>query len=218
MNRITPSILAADFLHLSENIQRLEKAGIEKIHLDIMDGNFVPNISFGPMIIEQIRKVTDLHLETHLMIFDPEKWIDRFVDAGSDAIIVHLEATNHPKNCLEKIGRLKIDKGISIKPNTHIDKIKAFLPMLDIVLLMTVFPGFGGQAYLSDSNRRIEKLRKTIDGTPVDLAIDGGINTETIEQAIRAGANRCIAGSAVFRDGAIETNLITLKNLLDSAF
>ncbi|MBL7053008.1 MAG: ribulose-phosphate 3-epimerase [Candidatus Marinimicrobia bacterium] len=218
MNRITPSILAADFLHLSENIQRLEKAGIEKIHLDIMDGNFVPNISFGPMIIEQIRKVTDLHLETHLMIFDPEKWIDRFVDAGSDAIIVHLEATNHPKNCLEKIGRLKIDKGISIKPNTHIDKIKAFLPMLDIVLLMTVFPGFGGQAYLSDSNRRIEKLRKTIDGTPVDLAIDGGINTETIEQAIRAGANRCIAGSAVFRDGDIETNLITLKNLLDSAF
>ena len=218
MNRITPSILAADFLHLSENIQRLEKAGIEKIHLDIMDGNFVPNISFGPMIIEQIRKVTDLHLETHLMIFDPEKWIDRFVDAGSDAIIVHLEATNHPKNCLEKIGRLKIDKGISIKPNTHIDKIKAFLPMLDIVLLMTVFPGFGGQAYLSDSNRRIEKLRKTINGTPVDLAIDGGINTETIEQAIRAGANRCIAGSAVFRDGDIETNLITLKNLLDSAF
>ncbi len=217
MNRITPSILSADFLHLSENIQRLEKVGIEKIHLDIMDGNFVPNISFGAMIIEQIRKMTDLHLETHLMISEPEKWIDSFAKAGSDTIIVHLEATNHPKKCLEKIGHHKIDRGISIKPNTSLDKIGKYLPMLDMVLLMTVFPGFGGQKYLSDSNTRIEKLAMMLKGTSVDLAIDGGVNTETIAQAISAGANRCIAGSAVFRNGAIESNLANLKNLLDSA-
>jgi len=216
MNQIFPSILAANFMQLPDQLCRLKKMGVDTLHLDVMDGHFVPNLTFGPDLIRQIRNETDMFLETHLMIESPRKWIEEYAEAGSDAIIFHYEADNIPEETLDKIASLGLKRGISIKPNTPTRVIEKLLTHVDLVLLMTVYPGFGGQSYLSDSNGRIARLQSILNGTNVILEVDGGIDSETIRQAKLAGAERFIAGSAVFKDNQLEENLEKLVRKLRS--
>lgn len=199
MNRkikIAPSLLSADFARLGEEVARVEKAGCDWLHIDVMDGHFVPNITVGPFIVKAIRKITRLPLDVHLMIENPGRYIDSFADAGSDSITVHAEAC--PKNLgevLQKIRSRQIRAGVSLKPATALDALKDHLKEIDLVLLMTVNPGFGGQAFMPEVLPKIEALRRQFDK---DIEVDGGINKETAKEAVRAGANVLVAGTAIF--------------------
>ncbi len=194
--KIAPSLLSADFARLGEEVARVEKAGCDWIHIDVMDGHFVPNITVGPFIVKAIRKVTRLPLDVHLMIENPGQYIDSFADAGSDSITVHAEAC--PKNLAEVLQKIRArgaKVGVSLKPVTGIETIQNHLKDIDMVLLMTVNPGFGGQAFMPEVLSKIEALRRIFDK---DIEVDGGINKETSKEVVRAGANVLVAGTAVF--------------------
>ena len=194
--KIAPSLLAADFARLASEVEKVEKAGCDMIHIDVMDGHFVPNLTVGPFIVKAIRKLTKLSLDTHLMIEHPEKYIEQFVEAGSDGITVHAEAC--PGNLREVVRQIRAHKvtcGVSLKPATSLDALKDHLGDLDMVLLMTVNPGFGGQSFMPEVLPKIQALRKIFNK---DIEVDGGINKETSKEAIRAGANVLVAGTAIF--------------------
>ena len=194
--KIAPSLLAADFTRLAEEIRGVEKAGCDLIHIDVMDGHFVPNISVGPLIVEAVRKVTKLPLDTHLMIENPERYIKSFVEAGSDHITVHAEACeNNLGSLLGMIRSYSISCGVSIKPATPLAVIKDYLADVDMVLLMTVNPGFGGQSFMREVLPKIKELRSIFDK---DIEVDGGINKDTAREVIAAGANVLVAGTAIF--------------------
>ncbi len=194
--KIAPSLLAADFTRLAEEIRGVEKAGCDLIHIDVMDGHFVPNISVGPLIVEAVRKVTKLPLDTHLMIENPERYIKSFVEAGSDHITVHAEACeNNLGSLLGMIRSYSISCGVSIKPATPLAVIKDYLADVDMVLLMTVNPGFGGQSFMREVLPKIKELRSVFDK---DIEVDGGINKDTAREVIAAGANVLVAGTAIF--------------------
>jgi len=199
--KIAPSILAADFMRLGEEIKAIEKAGAAMVHIDVMDGMFVPNISIGVPVVESLRKATELQLDVHLMIVEPIRYVETFARAGADVITVHLEACKDVGKTIEKIRELGCKAGVSIKPGTDADKITPWLEKLDMVLVMTVEPGFGGQKYIHEASGKIYELRRYIDekGLDVDIQVDGGINMETIREAAAAGANIFVAGTAVFR-------------------
>ena len=194
--KIAPSILSADFTKLSSEIKKVEKAGCDMIHIDVMDGHFVPNITVGPFIVKAIRRLTKLPLDTHLMIENPEKYIAQFAEAGSDGITVHVEACpGRLDKVLDLVHSHKIRCGLSLKPATPLSEIEKFLPKIDLVLVMTVNPGFGGQLFMPEMLPKIEKLRQKFSG---DIEVDGGINGKTALDAIRAGANILVAGTAIF--------------------
>ena len=196
---IAPSILAADFGYLMRDIKAVEN-NAEYLHIDVMDGHYVNNISFGIPVIQSIRKYTDMKFYTHLMITNPEKYIKAFADAGSDNITFHLECSDDPDKLIEEIRSLGLSAGISIHPDTPVEKVFPYIGKVDIILIMTVYPGFGGQGYLPSSNERIAKLRKAIDEQDADtiISVDGGITLANVKEVYDAGARLFVAGSTVF--------------------
>lgn len=207
-NYLSPSILSADFAHLGEDIRKAEAAGVPYLHYDVMDGMFVPSISFGMPVLKSVRKITDLVLDVHLMIEDPDRYIDDFVKCGADIITVHYEACKDVKKTLQMIRDRGVKAGVTIKPNTPNRVLADLLDQVDMVLLMTVEPGFGGQAYIPSSTEKIRELRRMLDerGLQTDLEVDGGIKKENLQMVLDAGANVIVAGSAIF-GGDIEQNV-----------
>ncbi|MGB2167504.1 MAG: ribulose-phosphate 3-epimerase [Candidatus Puniceispirillales bacterium] len=195
---IAPSILAADFAHLADNVREVTAAGADWIHLDVMDGHFVPNISFGAPIIAALRPVTDLPFDCHLMIAPAEPFLADFAKAGADRIIVHAEATQHLDRALQMIADLGCKAGVALNPATPIDAVSHVLDRVDLVLIMTVNPGFGGQSFLPSMLPKITSMRAMIGDRNIRIEVDGGINADTAKQAIAAGADILVAGSSVF--------------------
>lgn len=201
MVKISPSILAADFSRLLDEIVSMEQAGADMIHLDVMDGIFVTNISFGLPVIESLRKRTDMIFDVHLMIDRPERYAKRFIDAGADILTFHIEATEDPAGLLDLIRSYGAKAAISIKPGTPAEAVFPLLDKCDMVLVMTVEPGYGGQKFMADMLPKIAEIKKEIDkrGLVVDIQVDGGINPENAPSVISAGANILVAGSSVFK-------------------
>ncbi len=202
MIKIAPSILAADFSQLGEEVQDVERGGADYIHIDVMDGHFVPNITIGPLIVESLRPVTNLPLDVHLMIENPELYIEDFVKAGANIISVHVEACRHLHRTIQQIKSLGAQAGVVLNPATPIGTIEHILAEVDLVLLMTVNPGFGGQTFISSVVPKIEQLSSLIkeQQLQVDIEVDGGVNRETAQSCIEAGANVLVAGSAIFNE------------------
>ena len=207
---ISPSILSADFANLDKDIKRVETAGAEWLHIDVMDGHFVPNITIGVPVVKSLRKVTNLVLDVHLMIENPEKYIEPFVKAGADIITFHYEATNAAEELIEKIHSYGIKAGISIKPNTPTESIYPYLNIVDMVLVMTVEPGFGGQGFIHECAAKIPLIRER---APKELIIqvDGGINNVTSKICTSLGTNCLVAGSYIFNSEDIDSAVKSLR-------
>lgn len=218
MGKIAPSILSADFARLGEEVQAVEKAGADYIHVDVMDGHFVPNITIGPLVVEGVRKVTSLPLDVHLMIENPDQYISEFAKAGSDIITVHVEAVNHLHRSIQLIRDAGCKTGVSLNPATSLDTIEYVLEDLDMVLIMSVNPGFGGQKFIPGVLTKIKKLRGMIieRGLDIDIEVDGGVNSKTIGNVSRAGANVFVAGSAIFnKDDYAEAIKVIREGMLE---
>jgi ribulose-phosphate 3-epimerase len=214
MSNIAPSILSADFARLGEQVKAAEAAGVDRLHVDVMDGHFVPNITIGPLVVRALRRVTDLRLDTHLMIEAPERYLEAFAQAGVSALIVHVETCPHLHRTIQQIKELGIRAGVTLNPATPLVCLEEILPEVDIVLVMSVNPGFGGQSYIPSSTGRIARLRAMLDdiGSPAELEVDGGINPDTIAEAVEAGATVLVAGSAVFNgEGTVGENIRRLR-------
>ncbi|ALS76848.1 ribulose phosphate epimerase [Planococcus rifietoensis] len=200
MIKIAPSILAADFAKLGQEVQEVEKAGADWIHIDVMDGHFVPNITMGPIVVDALRPLTELPLDVHLMIENPDRYIEDFAKAGADYITVHVEACPHLHRTIQLIRSFGVKPGVVLNPHTPIETIQHVLEDIDLVLFMTVNPGFGGQKFIHSVVPKVAALSQLIQdkGLSVDIQIDGGINEETIVPCAQAGANVFVAGSAIF--------------------
>ena len=203
MNRINiaPSILAADPVQLGEELRKIEDAGADYVHVDVMDGHFVPNLAYSPDIVKGLRTVSKLPFDVHLMIEEPKKYIETFVKAGADIITVHEEVTENYAEMADFIHSFGVKAGISVKPNTPIERLENDFDKFDLILIMTVEPGFGGQSYIENMNEKIRKTRALIDesGKNIELEIDGGVTVENISEAVKCGADVIVAGSTVFK-------------------
>ncbi len=211
--KISPSILSADFSILGDEIKSLEKAGADLIHIDVMDGHFVPNITMGPPIIKQIRKCTKLPFDVHLMISPVEKYIKAFADAGSDIITLHPEATDNLKRAVQTVKSFGKKAGVSLNPKTPIRALMDVINDIDLILIMSVNPGFAGQSFMSEVLPKVTELRKMINDKKlkIDIEIDGGINFETAALAVKAGANILVSGTTIF-SGSLKDNIQKLRN------
>ena len=211
--KISPSILSADFSILGDEIKNLEQAGADLIHIDVMDGHFVPNITMGPPIIKMIRKCTKLPFDVHLMISPVEKYIKAFADAGSDIITIHPEATDNLKRAVATIKSLGKKAGVSLNPKTPISALMDVINDIDLILIMSVNPGFAGQSFMSEVLPKVTELRKMINDKKlkIDIEIDGGINFETAPLAVKAGANILVSGTTIF-SGSLKDNIQKLRN------
>ncbi len=207
---IVPSILAADFAHLAREIESVEQGGADLLHLDIMDGHFVPNMTIGPPVVESIRKITKLPLDTHLMISDPARYIDEFARAGADWISVHAEADHHLNRTIQHIKNQGIRAGVAINPATPVGVLEEVLPDVDYILVMSVNPGFGGQVFLASTLDKIRKLRAKITSNKyrARLEVDGGLDTENLAGVLSAGADTIVAGSSIFRSSIGAANVV----------
>ena len=214
--KISPSILSADFSKLGSEIQNFEKAKADLIHIDVMDGHFVPNITIGPEVINKLRKYTSLPFDVHLMISPVHNFIKNFAAAGADIITIHPEATNDLENSIKKIKSYNKKVGISLNPETSLDKLNNVLDKIDLVLIMSVNPGFGGQKFIENTLNKIKKLRLKIDQLKhkVEIEVDGGINFENSKSIIKAGADILVSGTTIFKsnEGNIKKNIEILKN------
>lgn len=215
MNILAPSILSADFCKLGDQIKEAEAAGMQYIHFDVMDGLFVPSISFGMPVLSCVRKCTEKYLDVHMMVTDPERYIEDFKKAGADGITIHVEACKCVKETLAAIRALGCKAGLAINPETSVEELEPYIDDVDMFLVMTVHPGFGGQKYIEDCTEKISKVRKMIEksGNAIDLQIDGGVNKDNIMTPVNAGANIIVAGSAVF-GGDITENVTYFINKL----
>ena len=213
MIKISPSMLSADFNKLGEELLDIERAGADMVHIDVMDGVFVTNISFGLPVVESLRKNSKMVFDVHLMIVEPEKYVERFVDAGADIVTFHHEATKDTEKTLKMIKAKGAKAAVSVKPGTPIEAIYPYLELCDMVLIMTVEPGYGGQAFMPEMLEKLRKLKAEIDlrGLAVDIQVDGGINEKTAKEAALAGANVLVAGSAVFKANDRKTAIDALR-------
>jgi len=198
--KIVPSLLSADFSRLGDEVRRVEEAGADMIHFDVMDGRFVPNITFGPLVVEALRGKTGLPFDVHLMIEDPDRFVRRFAEAGADILTVHAEATTNLRRTVENVRAQGVKAGVSLNPDTPLRAVEGVLSGLDLVLIMTVRPGFGGQDFIPATLPKIRSLRRMVEerGLAVDIEVDGGINVETAPLVVEAGANVLVAGTAIF--------------------
>lgn len=208
---VAPSILSADFARLKDEVVALEKAGADMIHLDVMDGHFVPNLTFGAPIVKSLRGYTKLPFDAHLMVSNPVMFIEDFVAAGANIITIHAESVTHLDGALAKIKSLKVKAGVALNPATDEEVIKYVLDKIDLVLIMSVNPGFGGQSFISSTIEKIERVKKMIKGRDIMLEVDGGINALTAPQCVAAGADVLVAGTAVFKGGDYQKNIEALR-------
>jgi len=217
--RIAPSILSADFSCLGEEIRAVDNAGADWIHIDIMDGHFVPNLTIGPEVVRALRSHSNLPFDVHLMISPVDPYIESFAEAGSDIITVHAEAVHHLHRTVQYIKSLGKNVGVAINPGTSLHSVKPLLNELDLVLIMTVNPGFGGQQFISSQIEKIKELRGCIDELDkhIDLQVDGGINQNNAAEVIEAGADVLVAGSATFAGGSYKENILSLRSAFENS-
>lgn len=213
MRIISPSLLSADFSKLEEQIKLVENLGINRLHIDVMDGHFVPNFTFGPFILKAIRKLTNSHLETHLMMSHPDKYIDQFVEAGADTLIIHTESSQNIKHDLIKIKDQGIKCGLAIKPKTSINVLKEYLDIIDYILIMSVEPGFGGQSFIQETLKKMEDVVKMKGNKNIKIGVDGGVNVSTINSVYKTGIDITIVGSGLYKARNIQSRYNELLNV-----
>jgi ribulose-phosphate 3-epimerase len=212
--RIAPSILSADFAALAEDIAKVEAGGADQLHVDVMDGRFVPNITVGPVVVAAIRKRTRLPLDVHLMIVEPERYVADFIAAGADMVTVHAEACAHLQRNLAQIRELGAKAGVSLNPSTSPEVLRYVLDDLDLVLVMSVNPGFGGQAFLPGTYPKLREVRRLLDGRPVDVSVDGGVKVDNARALVEHGASTLVAGSAIFGAPDPAAVIAKMRNVL----
>ena len=214
---IAPSLLSADFSKLGEEILSVENSGVEWLHLDIMDGHFVPNLTFGPLVVASIRKRTESFLDCHLMVSEPDRWVDEFIAAGADCITIHQESTPHLHRLIQRIKEKGVAAGVSLNPSTPVSTLSEIISEIDLVLVMSVNPGFGGQAFIPSTLRKVEQLVEMKTDHDFIIQIDGGMSSKTIAAARSAGVDVFVAGSAIFSEKDRRKAILALSQQLDIA-